>query len=80
MFTTGVKSSLYSWYYAEACNEAHLRVLAPEQRSSEETSQRWQAFGDTVSDLSGPGIEPATSRTDSDVVNNLANRSVLLRV
>ena len=43
----------------------HLRSLAPGQLSSEETLQRWQAIGDTVSDLSEPGIEPQTSRTDS---------------
>ena len=29
----------------------HLRGLAPEQHSSEETSQRWRDVGDTVSDL-----------------------------
>ena len=35
----------------------HLHGLAPGQHSSEETSQRWQAVGNTVSDLTGPGIE-----------------------
>ena len=34
----------------------HLRVLAPGQHSSEETTQRWRAVGDTVPDLAGPGI------------------------
>ena len=29
-----------------------------------------------MSDLNGPGIEAQTSRTDSDVLNNLANRSI----
>ena len=45
----------------------HLRGLAPGQHSSEETSQRWRVVGDTVScvDLTGPGIEPQTYRTDS---------------
>ena len=38
-------------------NGAHLRGLAPKQHSSEETSQRWRAVGDTVPDLTGPGIE-----------------------
>ena len=28
--------------------EAHRRGLAPRQHSSEETSQRWRAGGDTV--------------------------------
>ena len=46
--------------------KAYLRGLALGQRSSEETSQRWRAVGDTVSDLACPGIEPVTSRTDSD--------------
>ena len=44
---------------------AHLRCFALEQHSSEETSKRWQAVGDTVSDLTEPGIESQTSRTDS---------------
>ena len=39
---------------------AHLRGLAPGQHSSEETSQRWHCV-----DLTGPGIKPRTSRTDS---------------
>ena len=44
---------------------AHLRGLAPGQYSSEETSQRWLAVGDSVSNLTGPRIEPQVSRTDS---------------
>ena len=37
-----IKSSLYSRYYAETCNEwrVHLRNLVPGLHSSEETSQR----------------------------------------
>ena len=49
---------------------AHLRGLAPGQRSSHERSERWGAFGDTVSDLNGSGIEPQTSHTDNDVLND----------
>ena len=47
---TKIKSSLYSRYYAEVCNERrdHLRGLAPGQHSSEETSQRWRAVDNTV--------------------------------
>ena len=43
-----IKSSLYSRYYAEACNERriHLRGLASGQHSSEETSQWLQAVRD----------------------------------
>ena len=48
--------------------EVHLRGLAPGQHSSEETSQRWRAVGDTVSDLTDPGIEPQISHTDSNVL------------
>ena len=48
--------------------------LAPEQHSSEETSQRWRAVGDTVSDSTGPRIEPQTSRIYSETLNNRANR------
>ena len=36
----------------------HFRGLAPGQHSSEETSQRWRAIGDTVTDLTGLGFEP----------------------
>ena len=35
----------------------HFRGLAPGQHSSEETSQRWRAVGDTVFDLINPGIK-----------------------
>ena len=37
-------------FYAEACNEwrAHLRCSPPGQHSSENTSQQWQAVGDTL--------------------------------
>ena len=50
----------------ETTGGAHLRGLAPGQRSSEETSQRWRAVGDIESNLTGQRIEPHTSRTDSD--------------
>ena len=43
---------------------AHLRGSAAGQHSSEETSQRWRAV-DKTADLTGPGIEPQTSRTDN---------------
>ena len=41
----------------------HIRGLASGQHSSEETSQLWRVVGDTVSDLTGPRIEPQTSQT-----------------
>ena len=36
----------------------HIRGLVPGQHSSDETSQRWRAVGDTASDLSCLGDEP----------------------
>ena len=49
--------SLYSLYYAEACNEfvwPTSASLRPGNTASfEEMSQRWQAFGSTVFDLTG---------------------------
>ena len=47
---------------------AHLRGLAPGHHSFEEMSQQWPAIDDTVSDLTEQGIEPQTSRTDSNVL------------
>ena len=45
---------------------AHIRI-APASNTArfekkQKTSQRWQAFGDTVPDLTGPRLEPQTSR------------------
>ena len=42
-----------------------FRGLASGQHSSEKTSRRWRAVGDTVPDLTDPGFEPQVSRTDS---------------
>ena len=47
------------------------RGLAPKQYNFEETSQRWRAVGDTVSDLADPGIEPF--RAESDVLSQSLN-------
>ena len=44
----------------------HLRGFAPGQYSSEETSQQWRAVGDTMANLTGPGIKLQTFQTDSD--------------
>ena len=41
-----------------------LRYLAPGKHNFEEKSERWRAVGDTTSNLTGPVIEPQTSRTD----------------
>ena len=46
----------------------HLCGLAPRRHSSEETSELWHSSSHTVSHLTGPGIEPQTYHTDSDVV------------
>ena len=52
-------------YYAEACNEwrgSHARLSAWATAPNEETLQRSRAVGDTVSNLTGPGNEPTTTR------------------
>ena len=62
-----IKSSLHSPYYAETCNE--LRGPSPRlsawatqlQRNVATVASRWRH----CADLTGPGIEPQTSRTDS---------------
>ena len=62
-----IKSSLYSPYYAEACNE--LRGPSPRlcaqatqlRRNVATVASRWRH----CVDLTGPGIEHHTSRTDS---------------
>ena len=62
-----IKSSLYSSYYAEACNELRgpsprLSAWATQLRRNVATvASRWRH----CADLTGPGIEPQTSRTDS---------------
>ena len=58
--------------------EDHFRGLAPRQHSSEETSQRWRAVGDSLFALTGAEIEPQTFRTDSNALNNSANRLIFL--
>ena len=54
-----------------ASGRARPRGLAPGQRSSKET-QRWQAVGYAVSDLTGLGIESQTLRTDSEIFQHYA--------
>ena len=49
----------------------HLRGLAVVIQNSEETSQQWRAIGHTVSDLTCPVVEPATSRPDSNVLSKV---------
>ena len=58
----------------------HLRDLALGQHNSEETTQQWRDVGDTVSDLTSPGIEPTTIRTDRDVFNHNVNRRVTINI
>ena len=73
--------SLYSQHYVEASSKwwARFQSFTPGQHNSKETSQRWQIVGATVSDLTGPGIEPQTSRADSRVFTNCVNRLVLTK-
>ena len=59
--------------------EAHLRDLAPGQHSFEETSQRCRTVGDTVFDLTHPGIEPQNSLIDSNApTTELTSRLALM--
>ena len=62
-----IKSSLYLRYYAEACNELRgpspwLSAWATQlQRNVAAVASRWRH----CADLTGPGIEPQTYRTES---------------
>ena len=62
--------SLYSLYYARACNEfagpifASLHpAISGNKAPFEEVLQRWQAVGNLMSDWTGPRFEPSTSRS-----------------
>ena len=60
--------SLYSMYYAEACNEfsgttQRHRAQATQLRPFQEMLQWWRAIGNTVSDLISQRFEPKTSRS-----------------
>ena len=60
-----IKSPSYSRYHAETCNEwrgpSPRLCLGNTSSNSEETSQRWRAIDDTVSKLTGPGIDHKSS-------------------
>ena len=64
--------SLYSLYYAEACNELAGPISASLRPGNtapfEEMSQRWRAVGNTVSDLTGLRFEPQTFRSRDERV------------
>ena len=79
-FLRNQKPPSYSKYYSKyvTSSRAHVRGLAPGQHSSEETSQRWRAVDATVTNLTPLGIETRTSRANSDVSKQYANRSVAL--
>ena len=67
MFKSKIKSSLYSSYYAEACNEwrgpsPQLSTWATQLRRNVATvASRWRH----CADLTGLGIKPQTSHTNS---------------
>ena len=86
MLKNKIKSSLYSPYYAEACNELRgpsprLSAWATQLRRSVATvASRWRH----CADLTGPGIEPQTSRTDSvrlatELTAGFSNYMLILR-
>ena len=68
-----IKSSLYSGYYTEAITSGgvHLRGIAPRQHRNVTAVA-------SASDLTGPVIEPKTSRGDrpTDDFNHYVNRPV----
>ena len=57
--------------YAESCNE--WRGLSSRLSAWATQFRKGCSSDDTVSDLTGPGIEVMTTRADSDVVNHQAN-------
>ena len=63
-----IKSSLHSRYHTEACNErrGNLRGLALGQHKP----MKHCSAGETVNDLTRPGIEHKTFRTDSNVFHH----------
>ena len=65
--------SLYSLCYTEACNEyagPTSASLRPRNTAPfEEMLQRWQAVGNTVSDLTGPRFKLQTSRSRDERVS-----------
>ena len=73
--------SLYSLYYAEACNEFAGPISASLRPGNtapfEEMSQRWRAVGNTVSDLTGPRFEPRTSRSRDERVTARPKQSTI---
>ena len=77
-----IKSSLYSPYYAEACNEwrgpsPQLSAWATQLRRNVATVASYWRY---CADLTGPGIKPQASRTDSvRLATELTGRSKLLR-
>ena len=63
-------SMMKIWFDLHETRTVHLGSLAPGQHSSEETSQQRRVVGDSISDLTGPVIEPQTSRTDNHVLSS----------
>ena len=53
-----------------------MSIYATQRLGSTETSQRWRAVGDTVSNLAGPGIDPKATCAISDVFNHYTNHLV----
>ena len=72
-----IKPSLCSRYHAEACIEwrgPSPQFSSRQHSSAEGTSQWWRVVGDSVSDSTGPVIEPQTYRPNTNDFNNYANQ------
>ena len=74
-----IKSSIYSGYYADACNEQR----GPSLRHGTWATQKRRSGGEPfakVSDFTGQGIELKTFRADRNVLNHYANWPVAFKV
>ena len=71
-YTRGITSEAFIEWRGSS---ARLSAWAAQLR--EEATQRWRTVGDTLSDLTGPGIKPRTSRAESDVFKHYANWPML---
>ena len=74
-FKSKIKSSLYSRYYAEVCNE--WRAISVALRLGSTAMKKRRGGGVTVSNSTGPEIELKTSRTNSNVFNHYVSLQVI---
>ena len=84
IFAIKIKSnfSLHSLLYAEACNKFAGPISAslhPHNIATfEEMLQRWRAFGNTVSDLTGSRFEPRPPAPETNVSYRSTYNTILI--